>query len=78
HNAGAKCNVLTPIASGTASEADWAAAVNRYQTDLEVAAAVPPLCRAIVFVDICELIDVFRKVSSKWVCNHSKRSSESI
>ncbi|RCN23910.1 hypothetical protein ANCCAN_30401 [Ancylostoma caninum] len=59
HNAGAKCNVLTPIASGTASEADWAAAVNRYQTDLEVAAAVPPLCRAIVFVDICELIDKF-------------------
>ncbi|EYC04737.1 hypothetical protein Y032_0086g1963 [Ancylostoma ceylanicum] len=59
HNAGAKCNVLTPIASGSASEADWAAAVNRYQTDLEVAAAVPPLCRAIVFVDICELIDKF-------------------
>ncbi|KAK6730108.1 hypothetical protein RB195_006895 [Necator americanus] len=59
HNAGAKCNVLTPIASGSASEADWTAAVNRYQTDLEVAAAVPPLCRAIVFVDICELIDKF-------------------
>ncbi|ETN69646.1 hypothetical protein NECAME_15194 [Necator americanus] len=29
HNAGAKCNVLTPIASGSASEADWTAAVNR-------------------------------------------------
>ncbi|KAK5969493.1 hypothetical protein GCK32_006966 [Trichostrongylus colubriformis] len=59
HNAGAKCNALTPIATGTASEADWALAVNRYQADLEVAAPVPPLCRAIVFVDICELIDKF-------------------
>ncbi|KAK6060280.1 hypothetical protein COOONC_02064 [Cooperia oncophora] len=26
HNAGAKCNALTPIATGTASEADWALA----------------------------------------------------
>uniref|UniRef100_A0A7I5E6H0 UBR-type domain-containing protein n=1 Tax=Haemonchus contortus TaxID=6289 RepID=A0A7I5E6H0_HAECO len=59
HNAGAKCNALTPIAIGTASEADWALAINRYQADLEVAAPVPPLCRAIVFVDICELIDKF-------------------
>ncbi|KAK6022669.1 hypothetical protein OSTOST_11621 [Ostertagia ostertagi] len=29
HNAGAKCNALTPIATGAASEADWALAVNR-------------------------------------------------
>ncbi|VDM56028.1 unnamed protein product [Angiostrongylus costaricensis] len=132
HNAGAKCNALTPIASGLASEADWTTALNRYyemssvkylcgnrlegarkdmvdeagfgiqfaqisiriaslgqtfynrvdtsrvftdcgthcrsfahsikkkyQVDLEMVAAVLPLCRSVVFVDICELIDKF-------------------
>lgn len=59
HNAGAKCNALTPIASGTASKADWTTALNRYQIDLEMVAAVLPLSRSIVFVDMCELIDKF-------------------
>lgn len=61
HNAGAKCNVMTPIAMGTTTPEAWAEIINRYETDIGRISGLGQkvVNRNFVFVDICELVDRF-------------------
>uniref|UniRef100_A0A1I7UEM6 E3_UbLigase_R4 domain-containing protein n=1 Tax=Caenorhabditis tropicalis TaxID=1561998 RepID=A0A1I7UEM6_9PELO len=61
HNAGAKCNVITPIATGTTSEEAWMEVVHRFETDIGRVSGLAHgiVNRNFVFVDICKLVDRF-------------------
>ncbi|UMM10762.1 hypothetical protein L5515_000390 [Caenorhabditis briggsae] len=61
HNAGAKCNVITPIAMGNCSNENWMEALQRFATDIGRISGLAHgvINRNFVFVDICRLIDRF-------------------
>ncbi|CAD6199759.1 unnamed protein product [Caenorhabditis auriculariae] len=60
HNAGAKCNVLTPIVLGKSSEEDTHVSIERFRGDIEHIIHLPQgLNRQAVFMDMCQLVDRF-------------------
>ncbi|CAB3410872.1 unnamed protein product [Caenorhabditis bovis] len=60
HNAGAKCNILTPIATNETTQELLNAALQRYLTDYEHIAQVNGgITRQFLFLDICQLVERF-------------------
>ncbi|EFO84937.1 hypothetical protein CRE_03884 [Caenorhabditis remanei] len=61
HNAGAKCNVITPIAMGTSTDEIWIEAIHRYETDIGRVSGLAHVVvnRNFVFIDICKLVNRF-------------------
>nr|ACI48997.1 hypothetical protein Cbre_JD01.004 [Caenorhabditis brenneri] len=61
HNAGAKCNVITPIALGIVSNEAWTEISNRFETDIGRVSGLGQgnVNRNFVFIDICQLVDRF-------------------
>lgn len=61
HNAGAKCNVITPISMGVVIGDAWIDALHRFENDVGRVSGLAHgvVNRNFVFVDICNLIDRF-------------------
>ncbi|PAV85644.1 hypothetical protein WR25_08253 [Diploscapter pachys] len=68
HNAGVRCNMLTPLAIGNAPNAEWLTAVEKMRKNIEDALQIPPhFNRQFFYNDMCQIVDrfVFRRSFSE-------------